>query len=229
MDVSDASEDLRPHRDGKNLASGKESLLQQPPFSPEEQFERRGLSWSSVSWRLVAGLVCSAILLVCLSYYSTKDNIPTWDRRIFNTVTLLLSGLVSLCFGSLLHVLGGTLRWPLLARSDHTPHEVDLILGMHNPTGTIRLIGHQLRKHKWSATTFVALLYLVFTTISTLAVAAFGLVYNLKENVQVSYPVMVTNFGNKEFLIKDPPEYDDKTHVDWLRDAKGMGANLNMP
>ena len=144
--------------------------------------------------------------MVVLYLHADKPSLDLWERRIFITLTILFSSLVSLSVGSLLVVLGAALRWPLLASRGHTPREVDLILSMANPSGSLRLLGYysggwdrgRLRFRKWKATTWVVLLYLVVNIIGRLSIAIFGLSYGMNESVVC--PVMVNDFGNKGFM-----------------------------
>jgi hypothetical protein len=202
MNYYDFSESERSYHNATTSTPINASLLRKPSDDQSDDgtkttipSDRTGLSWWSVLWRLASGMMFSALLLLGLYFYGMKSNLDTWDRRLFNSFTLLCSALVSLSFGSMMGILGAALRWPLLARKAHSPHEVDLMLNMHNPTGTLRLLGHQIGCNKLSVTTIVALAYLIFNMAGRLGVAAFGLVYNLNENVEVQYPVMVTNFS----------------------------------
>ncbi|KAL1841684.1 hypothetical protein VTJ49DRAFT_6723 [Mycothermus thermophilus] len=161
----------------------------------------RWISWWSLAWRLVLSLLFSLLLLVVLYSYSGQDKLSTWDRRLFNTLTILFSSLASLSLGSLLGLLGAALRWPLLARRAHSPREVDLILGMQHPSVSLKLITYHCgRGRNMSVTTLVVLVYLIFNMAVRLSVAVFGLTYNLDENVYIDYPVMVTDFGSDEWL-----------------------------
>ncbi|KAL2265713.1 hypothetical protein VTJ83DRAFT_6813 [Remersonia thermophila] len=173
----------------------------------------QGLSWRnwSVWWRFGSSLFFSILLMVVLYLYSQPDHLGPWGRRVFNTLAIHLSSLVSLSVGSLLGVLGSALRWPLLAWRAHSPREVDLILGMQNPSRSLELVFHQLRRDKkLSTTALVVLVYVAFNVAARLGVAAFGLVYDINENVEIEHPVMVTDFGSGEWLssngaaTKDP-------------------------
>jgi hypothetical protein len=118
--------------------------------------------------------------------------------------TILFSSLVSLSLGSLLGLLGAALRWRLLARRAHQPRDVDLILGMPNPTGALKLIAHDCGPNgRWSVTTLVVLAYLLVNIIGRLAVATFGLTYDLNENAGVDYPVMLNDFGSRDWMQLD--------------------------
>jgi hypothetical protein len=58
-------------------------------------------------------------------------NLSTSQKRGFNTLTILFSGLIGVTLGSLLGLLGGMLRWRLLARKKHTPLDVSLSYQYH--------------------------------------------------------------------------------------------------
>jgi hypothetical protein len=119
-------------------------------------------------------------------------------------LTILFSSLVSLSMGSLLGLLGAVLRWPLLARRAHAPRDADLILGMPNPTGSLKLIVHHCgRSGNWSVTTWIVLAYLLVNIIGRLSVATFGLTYDLNENAKVDYPVMLHDFGIRDWMQLD--------------------------
>ncbi|KAK0711757.1 hypothetical protein B0H67DRAFT_491133 [Lasiosphaeris hirsuta] len=145
--------------------------------------------------------------MVILHAFSGRESLGTWDRRLFNALTILSSSLVSLSLGSLLGLLGAVLRWPLLARRSHTPRDVDLILGMPNPTGSLKLIVHACgRNGKWSVTTVIVLAYLVVNIIGRLSVAIFGLTYDLNEKAGVEYPVTLPDFGTRGWMQLDGPD-----------------------
>ncbi|KAH6847530.1 hypothetical protein B0I37DRAFT_397674 [Chaetomium sp. MPI-CAGE-AT-0009] len=81
------------------------------------------LPWRHVAWRFVASTVLCVILGVILYVFERMGVLETWERRGFNTLSILLSSLVSLSLGSLLGILGGMLRWPLLARTPASPRD----------------------------------------------------------------------------------------------------------
>ncbi|KAK4455267.1 hypothetical protein QBC34DRAFT_460104 [Podospora aff. communis PSN243] len=165
-----------------------------------------GFPWRSVSWRFVCSALFSILIMVVIHSYAERDSLGPWDRRIFTTLTLLLSALVSLSLGSLLGLLGAVIRWPLLAKHSHTPRDVDLVLGMPNPTGSLKLVMHHCGwSKKWSTTTTIVLVYLVVNIIGRLSVAIFDLTYDLNDNAGIEYPVMYTDFGGPEWMRAEPP------------------------
>jgi hypothetical protein len=153
----------------------------------------------------------SILIMIIIHSYAERDSLGPRDRRIFNTLMLLLSALVSLSLGSLLGLLGAVIRWPLLARHSHTPRDVDLVLGMPNPTGSLKLVMHQCgRGGKWSKATTTVLVYLVMNIVGRLSVAIFGLTYDLNENAGIEYPVLYTDFVGPEWTrVESPSENQD--------------------
>ncbi|KAK3349081.1 hypothetical protein B0T25DRAFT_569733 [Lasiosphaeria hispida] len=157
--------------------------------------------WRGVTWRFATAALTSIQIMVLLFSFARRESLTTWERRAFNAFIILFSGLLSLTLGSLLGLLGSVLRWRLLARARTTPHDVDMILGMANPTGAFKLVWyHSLGPGKWSGTTGIVLLYLTVNIIGRLSVAAFGLTYDLNENAGVEYPPKVTDFGSSNWI-----------------------------
>ena len=139
------------------------------------------------------------------------------QRRGFNTLAILLSSLLSLALGSLFGILGSVIRWPLLAKKANKPLDVkspnreefelsnlvlqvDLILGMANPTGSFKLVWKHFIHWNLSGTTAVVALYLFANIASRLSVAGFGLTFSINEIAGVEFPVMVPDWGSDEWL-----------------------------
>jgi len=79
--------------------------------------------------------------------------------------------------------------------------QVDLILGMHHPTGAMTLIWkHTVQDRKWSLTTVAVVVYLIVNIIGRLSVAAFGLTFDLNEQPGIDYPIKITNWNTDEWL-----------------------------
>ncbi|KAH7310850.1 hypothetical protein B0I35DRAFT_79363 [Stachybotrys elegans] len=155
--------------------------------------------WKSIAWRFGLALVFAALNLPVLYGFESKGELTRMDRRLFYILIILISALMSLTMGSLLGLLGAMLRWPLLAQRDYTPAEVDLIMGMAHPTGSVRLILHHTwTTRKWTTTTIVALIYLVWNIAARLSVAALGVTYDVNE--VVSFPVLVTDWRSSEWF-----------------------------
>lgn len=77
--------------------------------------------------------------------------------------------------------------------------KVDLIMGMANPTGSVRLIlHHTFATRKWKATTVVTLIYLVYNIVGRLCVAGFGVTYDVNEIV--SFPVLITDWSSLDWF-----------------------------
>jgi hypothetical protein len=172
----------------------------------------RGFPWWSVWWRLWLSVFFGGFLFLILFFYDRKKQLDTWDRRVFNSLMILATSLVSMSLGSLLWVLGAALRWPLLARRrregggggavarQYPPRQVDLILGMHAPSIAFRMVAHQARHRSWSPAMLAGVAYLALNVVSRLSVAVFGFTYNLNEEVQIHYPVMATDFGSEKWV-----------------------------
>jgi hypothetical protein len=209
------------HQESKRGHDVEESPL--PPSLPNNDsgtagtsyIRHRWISWWSIAWRFTLALVFSLLLIAVLYGYSRSERLGTWDRRAFNTLTILFSSLASLSLGSLLGLLGAALRWPILARRVYTPRKVDLILGMYHPLGSLKLIAYQSRHRKLSVTTLIVLLYLIFNVVVRLSVAVFGLTYDLNDDLETEYPTMATDFGSVESFQYNPSE-----HLDYMIETK---------
>ncbi|XP_014561713.1 hypothetical protein COCVIDRAFT_85780 [Bipolaris victoriae FI3] len=142
----------------------------------------------------------SIAMTAVLYSFSLKGVLGRWERRWFSALAIFLSSLVSLSTGSLLGLLGSMIRWPLLARKLYTAVDVDLILGISNPTGAAKLIWiHTVHKRKWCVTTVTVLVYLLANIIGRLSVAAFGLTFDLNEEQRIEYPTSITNWNTKDW------------------------------
>lgn len=88
----------------------------------------RHLPWKHVAWRFASSTLLCVLLAVVLYVFESMGVLDNWERRGFNTLSILLSSLVSLSLGSLLGLLGGMLRWPLLSRGPASPRDVRRLL-----------------------------------------------------------------------------------------------------
>ncbi|GAB1320997.1 hypothetical protein MFIFM68171_11207 [Madurella fahalii] len=172
------------------------------------------LPWKHVAWRFASSMVLCIILAVILYVFERMEVLDNWERRGFNTLSILLSSLVSLSLGSLLGLLGGMLRWPLLARGPASPRDVDLILAMAEPTGSLRLMWRHTRDGRWTFTTWITALYLLLNVIGRLSIATLGLTFDTNEDVTIEYPAMATDWGSQDWfslpvndLVGDASEY----------------------
>ncbi|KAK4443860.1 hypothetical protein QBC34DRAFT_361207 [Podospora aff. communis PSN243] len=181
-------------------------------FLPPKEVRLRARHWEifhrNILWRVVSSLVSAILVLATLYAFAGMENVNTWERRWFNMLTIFFSSLVSLSVGSLLGFLGGMMRWPLLANRSHSPLGVDLVLGMQNPTGSLRLVANHVSRRHWSVTTTVVLVYLLFNIVGRLSVAIFGLTYDLNEHDAVEYPVMVTDWSSGSWLNASAESFD---------------------
>ncbi|EMD68531.1 hypothetical protein COCSADRAFT_350137 [Bipolaris sorokiniana ND90Pr] len=133
--------------------------------------------------------------------FSLKGVLSRWEKRWFSALAILLSSMLSLSTGSLLGLLGSMVRWPLLARKLYTPVDADLILGVSNPTGAVKLIWiHTVQKRKWCVTTVIVMVYLLADIIGRISVAAFGLTFDLNEEPRIEYPTKLTNWGTSDWF-----------------------------
>jgi hypothetical protein len=82
------------------------------------------LLWKEISWRFAFAVIWSVILIVTLYAFAEMGNLSSWQKRWFNMISILFSALISLILGSLLGLLGSTMRWPLLARNPNSPLDV---------------------------------------------------------------------------------------------------------
>ena len=80
--------------------------------------------WLSISWRFACVFLLGILICVMLRVFENKGELSTSEKRGFNTLTILFSALMSVTLGSLLGLLGGMLRWRLLARMEYTPVDV---------------------------------------------------------------------------------------------------------
>ncbi|RYP52153.1 hypothetical protein DL770_011022 [Monosporascus sp. CRB-9-2] len=163
---------------------------------------RRYRFGKEIAWRFTCALVFTILIGVVLRLFEGKGSLNSWEKRGFNALTILFSSLVSLSVGSLLGLLGSMIRWRLLAWKKNTPMDADLILGMANPTGSLRLIDHHARDRKWTRTTSVVALYLIVNIVGRLGVASLGLAYSLNENAELESPIMVSDWSSDGWVSK---------------------------
>lgn len=169
--------------------------------------------------------------MCCVLYiFERVGNLSSWEKRGFNMANILLSSLVSMSLGSLFELLGGMLRWRLLADKEHTPldvscaslmgglgkltpkYKVDLILGMANPTGSLRLIWDHVSHRRASQTTLAVSLYLLVNLIGRFGIAIVGLTYGLNEVPGIEYPIKVPDWTSLNWTIY-PSFYHTNTPV----------------
>jgi hypothetical protein len=93
--------------------------------------------------------------------------------------------------------------------------KVDLVLGMPQPTGALRIVWlHSASSRRWTTTTLAALLYLTVNIVGRLSVASLGLAFDINEGVEIEYPVMVTNWSSNDwFGLRRENIQNDRT--DW--------------
>ncbi|KAK0668516.1 hypothetical protein QBC41DRAFT_393570 [Cercophora samala] len=163
----------------------------------------RKFPWSGIAWRFMSSLFCFAAIIVMLWGFERMGFLDSWERRGFNTLSILLSAFVSLALGSLLTLLGNMLRWLLLHREESSPGDVDLILGIGAPTGSLKLLwNHTSRRKGWTKTTVIVLLYFIVAILARLSIAGLGLTFELGEEDGIDYPVMITDWGNEGWVAE---------------------------
>ena len=72
--------------------------------------------------------------------------------------------------------------------------QVDSILGMSPPTGSLRLIKRHIQELRISQTTIIVTAYLITNVLGRLSVAIFGLAYNVMDKTGIQYPILATNW-----------------------------------
>ncbi|KAH6847174.1 hypothetical protein B0I37DRAFT_445466 [Chaetomium sp. MPI-CAGE-AT-0009] len=176
---------------------------------------------------LSAALFCS-LLVIVLSVFQSKGHLSVAEKRGFNTLTILLSSIVSLWLGSLLNLLGCMLRWRLLAWEKHKPRDVDMILGVPSPTGSLKLLWHHVKNRdaRWTRTTWTVLLYLLVNLLGRFSIAALGLAYNLNETPYTEYPVKVPDWSSEAWYnaITDPNDDFPYIHDQSMKNLNAYAA-----
>jgi len=73
---------------------------------------------------------------------------------------------------------------------------------MADPAGSFRLACHHLRgrKTRWTTTSLVVVLYLVFNVLGRLSVAAIGLSFDLNETGVIEHPVRISYWDTNKWL-----------------------------
>ncbi|CUS15589.1 unnamed protein product [Tuber aestivum] len=161
------------------------------PSSSDNQPRRNAVA---LAQRFLVTSFALALLTICLWKFSNIRPLSKWEQRLFNTLSILLTGIASLGLGSLSGHLGSMLRWPLLSRTVYQMKDVDLILGMSQPTGSLQLIKRHIRDRRISRTTFIVTTYLMANLIGRSSVAVFGLAYNMTDKTGIEDPILATNW-----------------------------------
>ena len=109
-------------------ADSTEELLtsgfEDPPLEPFGSGDRFYSDLLRLMMRFVLIFCSLGLLVICLWQFSRQGPLDKWQQRFFNTLSILLTGIASLGFGSLLGYLGSMLRWPLLARTMYKMQDV---------------------------------------------------------------------------------------------------------
>ncbi|KAG0635125.1 hypothetical protein HOY80DRAFT_1094813 [Tuber brumale] len=154
------------------------------------------------------------LLVICLRVFSQLHPLSKWQQRAFNALSILLTASASLGLGSLLGHLGSMLRWPLLARTVYQMQDVDSILGMSPPAGSLRIIERHIRERRISRTTFIVTAYLITNVVGRLSVAIFGLAYNMTDKTGIEYPILATNWTSAPWTSRIFPNGTANTTID---------------
>ena len=80
--------------------------------------------WHHILWRAVCSVILCGLIVGLLYGFQEMATLDKWEKRAFNTLSILLVALFSICLGSLLEVLANTVRWPMLAKSKHASRDV---------------------------------------------------------------------------------------------------------
>ncbi|KAK3985424.1 hypothetical protein QBC44DRAFT_275230 [Cladorrhinum sp. PSN332] len=162
---------------------------------------RRRFPWYGIAWRFMSSVLCFAILMGILVGFERMGDLKSWEKRGFNTLNILFSAFVSLALGSLLTLLGNMLRWRLLAKEPTSPDDVDLLLGIGTPTGSLKLMwSHTWSGKGWTTTTVVVFLYYIVAILGRISVASLGLTFELSEEDGVDFPVMITDWNTTRWV-----------------------------
>ncbi|PWW74783.1 hypothetical protein C7212DRAFT_353404 [Tuber magnatum] len=183
-----------------SLQTFPDSLAATNPFSSDVQSRRNLIV---LVQRFLLTFFALVLLVVCLWGFPKMQPMSQWQQRFFNTLSILLTAVASLGLGSLLGHLGSMLRWPLLARTVYQMQDVDSILGMSTPTGTLQLIRRHIREWRISRTTFIATAYLIINVVGRLSVAIFGLAYNMTDKTGVEVPILGTDWKSASWTSQN--------------------------
>lgn len=93
----------------------------------------------NIAWRFACIILLSGLLGVTLLVFQDKGSLSSWEKRGFNTITILLSSLLSMASGSLLGLLGNMLRWRLLASEERTPLDVGFLILLWGGRGVMNV------------------------------------------------------------------------------------------
>ncbi|CUS15585.1 unnamed protein product [Tuber aestivum] len=200
-----------------NSNSVGESLIEGSKKRPLKPFNSKNQSHRNIVVLVQRFFLTSfslASLVVSLWAFSRIHQLSKWEQRSFNTLSILLTAIASLGLGSLLGHLGSMLRWPLLARTMYQMQDVDSILGMSPPAGSMRLIKRHIREWRISRTTFIVTAYLVANLFGRLSVAVFGLAYNMTDETGIRYPILATDWTSALWTGKIFPGGDGDTNTE---------------
>ena len=81
-------------------------------------------SATPLSYIITGNCLCSGLICLCLWGFSRIDDLTTWEKRSFNTLSLLLSAALGFGIGMLCDRIGLFARGTLLQRKAHSVEEV---------------------------------------------------------------------------------------------------------
>lgn len=80
--------------------------------------------------RLLLNMLITASIAGCLAGFSKINDLHVWPKRIFNTLAIALTSLLSVGIGSIIGELGKTIRWKILASAPHNLQDVSSSFGI---------------------------------------------------------------------------------------------------
>ncbi|KAF8423515.1 hypothetical protein EV426DRAFT_115312 [Tirmania nivea] len=140
---------------------------------------------------------CSFFICLCLWGFSKMERLPLWEVRIFNALSLLLSGALGFGIGFLLDRIGLLARGTLLQSQSHSVKEIGYIM-MGTLSSYALLFMHQVRTQRGfaSPTTWILFLFLLFSVFGRFGVAFLGFTYTLEDRSNYTPPLTRPNWAN---------------------------------
>ena len=208
VDVESASEKpAHVHRQvTEQSVASQESQTPEQPESPPAPYEyetlhrgkqlRRMLVLGLGRWLVTAALAAS--IYAVLYTFSSKEALPAYKKKEFNTLVIGLSIFFSLNIASALKHDVSHLRWWLLSLGHYQPRETDLILQSENLSALTKLAWVS---HHYGIRAFV-IFFLLLNLGSQVALALLGITYNVNPADVVTVtrpgPVSITDMSQIE-------------------------------
>jgi len=91
--------------------------------------------------RLLLDMLITASIAGCLAGFLKINDFFVWPKRIFNTLAIALTSLLSVEIGSIIGELGKTVRWKILASAPHNLQDVSSSTASfrHHPSNQDRI------------------------------------------------------------------------------------------